>query len=438
MKHQLLARYPLGNPHRVWKQDQFILSVASAGPMDSKFRGTSDLTLRKTRRAVQTSMDAGFNLIGCLWADPEMAMDIVRTAESLGCNVQFQDLHRFGGMGSRNIFCRTNDYAGVLRDLEPWNCVKSLCLWDEPILEEHMQETHRMIEYCEKVRPAMLPYTVANPDYSRFFEQNIKAYEAYIEKFLSIIDPAQMSFDYYPIGRSVYNPALQLDNSTMWIDLELVRRAAQQRGIPFWFWYQAHRFHFHKIYYTFDFPMVRSMAYAGVLHGIKAAECYAEFDGYIDPATGGPGVFFEEHKKLNRELQQLGNTLMALTCKRVIHDESLLPEYPDMEGYRTSIEESELVEGALLPRISISEHEDEYGNQYLMVLNRDYEKGAHISLDLKQPSHVYEVSKQDGEQHLQYETAFSLSMHLDAGDLRLYRIQPADEEPYTIEYYLKK
>ena len=107
--------------------------------MDSRFRGVSALTLRKTRRAVQTTIDAGFNLIGCLWASPEMAMEIVRTAENLGGNVQFQDLYRFGGMGDKNIFCETNDYPGVIKDLEPWNCVKSLCLWDEPILEEHLQ-----------------------------------------------------------------------------------------------------------------------------------------------------------------------------------------------------------------------------------------------------------------------------------------------------------
>lgn len=295
-----------------------------------------------------------------------------------------------------------------------------------------------MIEYCEKVRPDLLPYTVANPDYSRSFGQDLKLYAEYIEQFLAVIDPAQMSFDYYPIGRPEYDPALQLDNSTMWIDLELVRRAAQKREIPFWFWYQGHRYHFHKIYYTFDFPMARAMAYAGILHGIKAAECYIEFDGYIDPATGGPGVFFEEQKKLNREIHRLGNTLMALECLRVIHDDSLLPEYPSMEGLRTTMEESELLEGTLLPRISVSEHKDAYGNRYLMVLNRDYQRDAHIQLNLKQPSHIYEVSKEDGEQYLRHEAEIKLPMHLEPGDLHLYRIQPAEEEPFTIEYYLEK
>lgn len=435
MEHKLLARYPIGNPNRVWKQDRFIISLAS--PTKMGMPPKSEHTYLKTRRAVQTAIDAGFNLIGCLWADPRMAMDIVRAAEDLGVDVQFQDLQRFGGMGDKNIFCETNDYEGALRDLSKWKCVKSFCMWDEPKLEAHLEETRRMIEYCEQHYPDMLPYTVANPEYSRFFDQD-NLYTDYIEQFLDIIDPAEMSFDYYPIGRSGYDPEKQLDNSNMWSNLELVRRAAQKRNIPFWFWYQGHRFHFHKIYYNFTFAMARSMAYAGVLHGIKAAECYTEFDGYVDPVTGGPGVFFEDQKKLNRELHMLGNTLMALECLRVIHDDSLLPDEPAMEGLRTSMEESELLQGALLPRISVSEHRDAYGNKYLMVLNRDFEKDAHIRLDLKAASHVYEVSKEDGEQRLQYENTEKLSMHLDAGELRLYRIQPAEEAPYTVGYYLDK
>ena len=204
MEHKLLARYPIGNPHRIWKQDKFILSVCSPGPMSRTKK--SDLTRRKTRRAVKTSMDAGFNMLGCLWADSELAMDIVRTAEQLGGNVLFQDLYRFGGMGHKNILCETNDYAGVIRDTRMWNCIKGYCLWDEPILEEHLEETHRMIEYCERECPDQLPYTVANPDYHPLCRWEDKAYAPYIERFLTVIDPAQMSFDYYPIGKKEYDP----------------------------------------------------------------------------------------------------------------------------------------------------------------------------------------------------------------------------------------
>lgn len=438
MQHKLLARKPVGNPRRVWKQDNLLLNVASAGPMNTALTPWSELILRKTRRAVKTCVDAGFNMVGCLWAESEQAMDIVRSGELHGANILFQDLKRFGGMGTKDVFYEHNDYKGAIEDTKQWKCIKGYCMWDEPILPSGLEETRRMIDYCEQVRPDVLPYTVANPDYNKLCRWEDKAYAPYIDRFLDTIDPAQMSFDYYPIGKVEYDPALQLDNSTMWSDLEIVRRAAQKRDIPMWFAYQGQRFSWHKIYYTFHFNMARAMAHAGILHGVKGLECYTEFDGFVDPATGGRGVYFEEQKRLNTELSSLSNTLMALTCDRVIHDETLLPDHPTMEGLRTPLEESELVASGMVPRVSISEHTDPYGNRYLMVLNRDYEQTASMSLKLKKSSHVYEVSKKDGEQVLCEEAAAALPVYLEPGDLKLYRIQDANEELYTVEYYLDK
>ena len=436
MDKKLLARYPLGNPRRVWRQDNLLLNVASAGPMGLEIEDA--WTLEKTRRAVKTCMDAGFNMIGTLWGSPAVVREILRTAERLGGHVLYQDLKRFGGMGDKNVFCPTNDVAGVIQETNCWNAIAGYCLWDEPIMQEHLEETRRMIDLCERERPGILPYTVANPDYHKLCRWQENAYAPYIDRYLDTMDPAQMSFDYYPIGKKEYDPALQLDNTTMWSDLEIVRRAAQKREIPFWFAYQAQHFPWHKIIYTFTFPMARAMAYAGILHGAKALECYTEFDGFVNPATGGEGVFFAEQKRLNNELLALGNTLMALTCLRVIHDDTLLPEHPSMEGLRTPMAESELLEGALPPRVSVSEHSDAYGNRYLMVLNRDYEKDAHMELKLKATSRVYAVSKQDGEQSLAFDQAGSIAVHLEPGDLALYRVQSVTEQPFTVEYYLEK
>ncbi len=438
MQYKKLARYPIGNPRRVWRQDNFTLALASPSLMSMD--PTNELLSRKTRRAVKTAMDVGFDLLGCLWASSGMAMDIVRAAEMYGGKVLFQDMKRFGGMGDKRVFCETNDYEGAIRDTAKWKSVVGYIMWDEPIKEEHLAVTRRMIDYCEKTRPDMLPYTVANPDYHRLCLWQDGAYAPYIKKFIEVIDPAQMDFDYYPIGKREFDPALQLDNSTMWSCLEIVRRAAAEKDIPFWFYYQAQHFSWHHTDYTFTFPMARAMAYAGVLHGVKALSAYTEFDGYVDPATGGKGVFFEEQKRLNDELHALGNTLMALSCLRVIHDESLLPDHPTMEGYRTPLTESELLasDEKLARRVSVSEHTDAYGNKYLMVLNRNYEAPLHTVLKLKAPGHVFEVSKEDGEQYFRYEAATHLSINLAPGDLALYRIQPATEAPFTVEYYLDK
>ena len=94
MQHKLFARYPIGNPRRKWKQDNFVLSIANPGPMGLDI--ADEFTLRKVRRAVKTCTDAGFNLLECLWASPAVGMEIVRTAESVGNRVVFQDLKRFG------------------------------------------------------------------------------------------------------------------------------------------------------------------------------------------------------------------------------------------------------------------------------------------------------------------------------------------------------
>ena len=436
MRHQLLARYPLGNPRRVWRQDNFIASIANPGPIGLDYR--DELSAQKTRRAVKTCMDIGFNVLDTCWASPEMGMEIVRTAERLGGHVLYQDLKRFGGMGEKNVFCPQNDLLGAMRDTATWNSICGYYMWDEPTLDEQLAVTRDMITACEAERPGTLPFTVALPSYHRLTRWENGAYAPYIERYINIIDPAQMSFDYYPMGLTPYDPAVQLDESLMWCDLETVRRAARKREIPFWFCYQGHKFHFYKYDLDFTYPMIRMMANAGILHGAVQLTCYTELEGMVDPETGGPGVYYEEHKRFLSEVHALGNTLMALTCQRVIHDESLLPTCPYMQDLRTSMEESELLEGALQKRISVSEHSDAYGNRYLMVLNRDYAAERPFSLKLKNPSHVYRVSAEDGEPRMVYTNTRTLVGFLPAGGLALYRLQPANEEPCTVEYYLSK
>ena len=122
----------------------------------------------------------------------------------------------------------------------------------------------------------------------------------------------------------------------------------------------------------------------------------------------------------------------------MIHEDTLLPGHPAMEGLRTGMEESELLTGTLPKRISVSEHHDAYGHKYLMVLNRDYDTAQHIGLKLKNPAHLYLVDKESGEECFVYENASSVWVQIAPGDLLLYRIQPAEEAPYTVEYYLEK
>ena len=82
MRHKLLARYPIGNPRRVWRQDNFLLSISNPGPYGLDIKG--EWMEQKTRRAVRTAVDAGFDIIGTVWTSPEISQTILRETETLG------------------------------------------------------------------------------------------------------------------------------------------------------------------------------------------------------------------------------------------------------------------------------------------------------------------------------------------------------------------
>ena len=59
MEHKRLARYPLGNPRRAWRQENLILSIENPGPVGLKYGGEE--YARITERAVKTCQEAGFD-----------------------------------------------------------------------------------------------------------------------------------------------------------------------------------------------------------------------------------------------------------------------------------------------------------------------------------------------------------------------------------------
>ena len=73
-----------------------------------------------------------------------------------------------------------------------------------------------------------------------------------------------------------------------------------------------------------------------------------------------------------------------------------------------------------------------------MVLNRDYEMKQTFSLSLKAPSRLWEVSREDGLQHLAAERTGTLEVALEAGDMAFFRVQDAAEEAFAVEYDLEK
>lgn len=422
MKHMILTRSPIGNPHRVWRQDNFILSTFSA-------RGEN------MRDALENCADAGFNMLELGWATHEQAEEALRICEELDIDLLFQDFSVFGGMQEHMMDRGPWDDAKSVADhIRPYKSCVGYYIWDEPNTKEQLEESRRVVDLFQKEDPTRCPFTVAIPSYGVLNTWQNGTYAEYLAQYVSIIDPPVLSLDYYPIGLPRYTDEKQLDDSLMWCDLGVMRQLCKKHALPLWFYYQA--VNLYK-YAHFEFPMVRMMMYAAVLYGAKALQQFTCVGSVIDE-KGQKSIFFEETKNIHAEFKKLGNTLMALDSEYVFHSEDLLPGCAYMAGLSDDISESKVICGPLENRISVGELKDKFGNTYLVVLNRDFTAEKTLKLNMKKNSRIYEVSKETGRQSILEEAVDQLTVTLAPGDARLIRVQDSADEAYTVEYRLEK
>lgn len=423
MDHKIFARHPLGNPHRHWRQDNFILSTFSA-------RGSN------MRKVIKNCVDAGFTMLELGWATHEQAFEAVQLCEEYGIDLLFQDFTLHGGM--QEFISREGELQSMVplaNTLAPWKRTVGVYIWDEPFRPDQLAEARRQADLYEQAAPDKLPFTVVIPSYNTEYTWQNGLFTKYLYDYAKKIDPPVLSLDYYPFGLPGYNDAEQLDTSLLWCDLGLLRKVAQAYRMPLWFYYQA--VNLHK-YHRFTFPMVRSQMYAGAMYGAKALQEFTAVDAVITE-EGDRGPIFEETKRIHAEFRALGNTLMALQSVGVYHSAELLAGSPYLTGLADELTGHDILPQTLPRRCSVGELADAYGHRYFLFLNRDVDVPLDAELPLKKPVRLYTVSRETGEQIFLGDSITSLTLHLSAGDGVLYRMdEVTDAEPYTLEYRIEK
>ncbi len=423
MEHKIFARHPLGNPHRHWKQDNFILSTFSA-------RGNN------MRKVIANCAGAGFTMLELGWATHEQAFEAVQLCEEYGIDLLFQDFTLHGGM--QEFVSREGKLQSMVplaNTLAPWKRTVGVYIWDEPFHPDQLAEARRQADLYEQAAPGKLPFTVAIPSYNTEYTWQNGLFTKYLYDYAKVIDPPVLSLDYYPFGLPGYNDDDQLDTSLLWCDLGLLRKVAHEYQMPLWFYYQA--VNLHK-YHRFTFPMVRSQMYAGALYGAKALQEFTAVDAVITE-EGERGPIFEETKRIHAEFRALGNTLMALHSVGVYHSAELLAGSPYLTGLSDELIGHDILPQTLPRRCSVGELADAYGHRYFLFLNRDVDVPLDADLPLQKPIRLYTVSRETGEQIFLGDSITSLPLHLAAGDGVLYRMdEVTDAEPYTLEYRIEK
>lgn len=424
MEHKIFERCSIGNPHRPWRQDNFVLSNFS-------------MNCDSIRDAVKLCRDAGFTMVELGWSPHDRAWEAVKLCEEYGLNLLFQDFANVGGMQERNLdrdpAVSVNDMKKLCSALAPYRRTVGLYVWDEPYVHDQLVEARRQMDMYQTFAPDKLAFVVAIPSYNTKYTWDNGLFAGYLEDYAVTTDPSVLSLDYYPYGLGKYNDADELDASLFWCDLGLLRRVAAAHNMPMWFYYQG--VNLHK-YAHFEFPMVRCQMYAAALYGAKGLQLFTGLNCVFDE-KGGKGRFFDEMKEIHAEFAVLGNTLMALDSEAVYHSSDLLPGCEHHAGLTDSAADSPLFSGELPARTSAGLLADKYGNRYVMFQNRALTEDRELTFSFRSPLRFYEVSRADGKQSLKAD-GDRLTLSLAAGDAALMRIQDIIEPPFTLEYRLTK
>ena len=448
MKHIVYNRYPLGNKRFNWRQKDYVLSNFAV--IGRTVDGDPKEVLENNVRYL---LETGFNMTELGWACHEGAWAAVEACEKYGLDLIFQDMTIMGGMQAHCLENKVSfDVPKKLTEtLKPYKHVVGYYVWDEPHSEEQLAEARRQMDMLEECDPDALLFTVGLPNYNnagpekKGYNWENGEYVPYIDRFIEKMDPPVLSFDYYPVGNYFkcwgdhrYNYENQMDDTYMWLDLAVYRKKGLEKNLPLWFYYQGCQLYKSEDPEMFIFPMIRVCMYAGALYGAKGLQhyeaCFREDLSVCNP-KGEKGRFFEDQKAIHAEFKALGNTLMALDSTLVYHSDDLLPGDKFMAEWCDKLSDSTLFT-ALPKRVSVGEFKDAYGNKYIMVLNRDYEKALDCEIAMNGEYRIYEVSKVDGTQSIKADATSTLALSLNPGDATLLRVQPATEEAFTCEYKL--
>jgi hypothetical protein len=268
-----------------------------------------------TDATAQQMADGGWNLVWCT----ESELD---TALRHGLRAQLHD----GLLSPANL----DDPVQRPKLDALIDCVKvHPALYDYFITDEpnatNFPGLGKLVAYLRERDPAHLAYINLFPTYANNGQlgnkgDKVTAYNEHVDQFISVVKPALLSYDHYQF-------AVKGDNPDYFLNLTLIRRAAQQAGLPFLNIVQA---------CTWAASMrvpkpdeMRYLVYTTLAGGAQGISYYVYscpgHTGMIAHADGTPTERYDVLRTLNRQFVAVASQLQPLRCAGVYHQGMLPP-----------------------------------------------------------------------------------------------------------------
>ena len=433
----------IGNKKRSYRQSKFIFSTFN-------LTGNSRVEMEPAMvdKAVQKMKKLGLNLIETAHSAMNTAMYALEACEREGMDVIWQNYYLFGGF--HDMFRRPTteeEVRNIVEKTKQYKHLKGYYIWDEPWEEADIRACAEQTDWFDKYAPGKHAFSVMNPHFdSRYHNWKNGRYPWYVGHFLDTVQPPVASFDYYPFGTEniTEHDGDQLDRSQLWKDIGVVRQAALERNLPLWYYFGTLRT---DPFPTYHFSMTRLQVNYALMYGAKGLQSYGLAGSLVSPDKLDEkrrvlendyeeGCFFDDMRSLIGNTLNLGKTFIALHSEHVYHGKEVLPDDDYFnEHFREDIRNDDLTDLEELPfRCSIGRLSDDWGNQYMTVLNRDYLRTQVFTIPLNGTKRIYEVSKADGKHYCVNNSTDCLHVTLEPGDMAFYRVQDTAEEAFDVEY----
>jgi hypothetical protein len=302
-------------------------------------------------------------------------------------------------------------------------------LTDEPNASQ-FADLAKKVQEVRARQPGKFGYINLFPNYASPAQLGAPTYEEHVQRFMQTVKPEVLSMDHYPLmrpesdGRAAY-----LEN------LATMRKHSLAAGIPFW-----------NFFYSMPFndrldpteAQIRWQIFASVAYGAKGILyfCYwtpgkgaagtGEFPkgGAIITAEGLKTRHYDEARRINAELKNLGPTLMQLTSTTVVRVKDDGGSAAALKGL--PLKNLMRVAGDPPGEFLIGCFSHTNGDQAVLIVNYNYSFTAWPTVEfMADTSQVREVSKSTGALARVIDDSPELpglQISFGAGDARLFII----------------
>ncbi len=272
-------------------------------------------------------------------------------------------------------------------------------------------------------RPGALAYINLFPNYASEKQLGTATYEEHVQRFIDEVRPDVLSMDHYPIfkpesdGRDGYCATLGV-----------MRESSLKAGIPFWNFFNIMPYGPHT---DPTEAQVRWQVYASLAYGAKGVLyfCYwtprgDEFPkgGAIIGVDGKRTRHYDEAKRVNKAVKNLGSTLMNLTSTSVVR----VAPGADAKAALAGSPIKDLIPASVDPPndylAGVYRHAD--GRRAVLLVNYRYALSAWPTVEFDAPmDQVVEVSQETGAEVPVHDASPDMAgtqVSLDAGSGRLF------------------